>query len=131
MKLMNIGAASHHQVTTSNISANTNTFDHARLSGSRDDQKRLALDECTNYLQQKTMQQHFPSTSMAIQNIINSNRSASSAGMPIPPNGGAASVNNAVGKKFQAFKFNLTLNKNKGAPSSSNVGDQTTNLAGQ
>jgi len=57
MKLMNIGTAPHHQVTASNISAGT--FDHARLSGSRggeEQQKRLALDECTNYLQQKTMQ---------------------------------------------------------------------------
>lgn len=46
---------------------------------------------------------------MAIQNIINSNRSANSAGVAIPQ--AANSVSNAVGKKFQAFKFNLTLNK--------------------
>lgn len=45
---------------------------------------------------------------MAISNIINSNRSASSAGVPGNP---AAQSTNA--KKFQAFKFNLTMNKNK------------------
>jgi|CryBogDrversion2_11_1035321.scaffolds.fasta_scaffold238577_1 hypothetical protein len=63
MKLMNVGGtaqqlASHHQPNISSISgapgiggAGSSTFDHHRMSGSRDDQKRLALDECTNYLQ--------------------------------------------------------------------------------
>lgn len=112
MKLMNIGANPHHQPNISSVSATAHTFDHPRLSGSRDEQKRLALDECTNFLQQKTMYQHFPSTSLAISNIINSNRSASSAG--IPPNAVTAqTASNAIGKKFQAFKFNLTMNKNK------------------
>jgi hypothetical protein len=66
MKLMNnavIGntqhLVTHHQPSISSMSGipptGGSTFDHPRLSGSRDDQKRLALDECTNYLQQKTM----------------------------------------------------------------------------
>ena len=48
---------------------------------------------------------------MAISNIINSNRSANSAGIP----GGAPSSTqaSAAAKKFQAFKFNLTMNKQK------------------
>lgn len=33
--------------------------------------------------------------------------------MPPAAVGTTQSVNNAIGKKFQAFKFNLTMNKNK------------------
>jgi hypothetical protein len=63
MKLMNIGTAHHHQSSVSSGNAGigtaapqgAHTFDHPRLSGSRDDQKRLALDDATNYLQQKTI----------------------------------------------------------------------------
>lgn len=57
MKLMNMGTQNYHQPSASaaiiggGAPSGAHTFDHPRLSGSRDDQKRLALDECTNYLQ--------------------------------------------------------------------------------
>ena len=50
---------------------------------------------------------------MAISNIINSNRSASSAGIPGGVGAPSSTQASAAAKKFQAFKFNLTLNKNK------------------